>query len=397
MNIKLLTAVSLSLFLVACEGGDKTAGGETAGGETAGGETAGGETAGGETAGGETAGGETAGGETAGGETAGGETAGGQTTGGETTGGEGENPSGPVAYKCPSTIESDAAYVDTFVANRMADRNWGADKSNATAEGQTFRNQSFQYTVSDIAGQFNTARALDPTIKEELKMPNQSDWDAMSANDKSLYLVNSERCARGITPLEGSISNMIDSANLYAQDLSTNRVLTHGSNPVEDIKARMTAAGVNRGENADFIAQNESLATVGAGTSPGFTRPSLYEIEVRAVYNWIYDDINDGGSGYGHRTHVLRNKYEENSGTSNVAEGLFGMATIENDFDDASGNLFREGWTVMHSFDPNATFDMSAVAAAPAIQGPESAADCEAGSTYIESTDADGNNTSTCQ
>ena len=307
------------------------------------------------------------------------------------------NPGVSPSYKCPATAATDAAYNDTFIAARTADRDWGAD----TPANSAFRNQVANYSVDDIANQFNAARALDPTINEKLIMPSQASWDSMSVNDKGLFLVNSERCARGILPLEGSISNMTVSAGTYAAEISSGGVLTHGDKPVEAIKARMATAGVIRsgsGINSDFIEQNESLALVQAGGSPD--RPTLDEVQARAVYDWIYDDINDQGSGYGHRTHVLRNDYIENSGVSGM-EGLFGLATTINSDRtlEQGGNTFLmvEGWTVLHSFDPNSSFNMGAISASPVIFGPRSQADCETGSTFTEKSSDDGLNMSTCE
>ena len=293
-----------------------------------------------------------------------------------------------------------------------ADRDWGADKSTTTQAGLEFRFQVANFTAADIAGQFNAARALDPTIKEKLIMPSQADWDLMDANDKALFLVNSERCARGIMPLSGSYSMLVDSADTYSKVMSASGNLSHtepagsGTDKEAAIAGRMTAVGVDTasGGNADFIEQNESLAFVQASavwpsSSPG-ARNTLKEVEARAVYNWLYDDIQDSSTtGYGHRTHLLRNKYEDNSGNAGE-EGLFGLATeINTDRSDTvepNIQLHTQAWVTVHTFDPNGTFNMGAITSPPVIYGPKSQADCGSG-TYTESVDANGSNTSTCE
>ena len=296
-------------------------------------------------------------------------------------------------YKCPATVVTDDVYSDYFIANNTADRDWGIDQS-----------IPFQYLVesidvAQIAREFNEARALDPTIHEKLQMPEQVIWNNMSSSEKTLYLVNSERCARGIMPFQGIVPNMVDSADAYASVLAATRILTHGEPAAEKILERMEAAAVNvsAGGNADFVFQNESLAMHQANTDgDGFL--SLYEPEVKAVYTWLYDDIEDQGTGYGHRTHLLRNQYVDNSGDANV-EGLFGLANQVITFEfESGGDVFKatEAWTVLHSFDPNGSFSMASITAAPSLMGPSSQTDCQRDSTFTAAEDADGNNTSTC-
>ena len=109
-----------------------------------------------------------------------------------------ENVGVNAAFTCPATSVTDGNYIDTFVnsgraahsrGNKVtgvgADRRWGVGK------GKEFQFQVANFTVADIAGQFNAARAADPTIQEKLIMPSQRTWNAMSPNDKGLFLVNS--------------------------------------------------------------------------------------------------------------------------------------------------------------------------------------------------------------
>ena len=301
-----------------------------------------------------------------------------------------ETETGGEAYKCTATAASQDSFIDDFIENNTADRDWGIGRSLA------FQFMAENLSVTDIAEQYNAARALDPTINEKLKMPTQSTWNNMSSAEKALYLVNSERCARGIMPLEGIAPNLLDSASIYAAELASTRVLTHG--PAGSITTRMSAAGVDTGSggNADFVSQNESLGRHQVSID-GSVYLTQYGVEARAVYDWLYDDINDGASGYGHRTHVLLKDYTENSGES-TSEGLFGFAINVINFDYSAGGInykSTESWSVMHSFDPSNSYNMAAVTQAPDLFGPESQLDCLAGS-YIASQDSDGYNNSVC-
>lgn len=297
---------------------------------------------------------------------------------------------GGEAYKCTATITSQDSFQDNFIQNNTADRNWGIGRS------LKFQFMAVSLTVTDIAEQYNAARALDSTINEKLKMPSQAVWDNMFSEEKALYLVNSERCARGIIPLEGIAPNLLDSASTYSAELASTGILTHG--PTGSITARMSAAGVNTGSvgNADFVSQNESLARHQVSID-GSEYLTQYGVEARAVYDWLYDDINDGGTGYGHRTHVLLKNYTENSGEPE-AEGFFGFAINVINFDHTADSInykSTESWSVMHSFDPNDSYNMATIIDAPNLFGPESQSDCLTG-TYTASQDSEGYNTSTC-
>jgi hypothetical protein len=285
---------------------------------------------------------------------------------------------GFLPFVCSANVTTESTFSDTFVASNGSDTTW----STTVASDPT--------NVSQIADAFNTARDLDPTIKQKLLMPSQADWDAMTSSEKGLYLVNSERCARGVEPFEGISPELITSTSGYANELSDSGAFSHNhglyANPTERLSGY---ADVAVGTNADWMAQTENLSRHVSGSSAEY--PTVYEPVARAIYTYMYDDSD---SNYGHRTLTLIKIANDNSGEVG-SEGLFALSKTTKRFEDSP--YFKTDVTsVMHVFDPNDQWDMSNVATAPTIYGPETAEDCLSG-TFIESTDVDGNNTSTCQ
>ena len=66
---------------------------------------------------------------------------------------------------------------------------------------------------------FNAARAQDPTISVDLVIEyTQDQWDALSDNEKGLYLSNKERIDRGIAPYAAVARQVSDVAEDYAND-----------------------------------------------------------------------------------------------------------------------------------------------------------------------------------
>ncbi|RVU82787.1 hypothetical protein EOL70_19795 [Leucothrix sargassi] len=284
---------------------------------------------------------------------------------------------GSKPFTCNATMATQSAFTDTFIENGTADIEWSSAAANISV------------SVSEIASAFNDARALDPTIKQKLLMPLQADWDAMTTSEKGLFLVNSERCARGLPPFEAIAPELINSTSKYADELSDSGAFSHTHGVYPNPSARIEGyAGVDVGTNADWMAQTENLSRHVSGFSAGY--PTIYEPIARAMYTYMYADTS---SNYGHRTLILINVDNENSGEAG-AEGLFALSKTTKQYKDSE--FFKTDVTsVMHVFDPNEAWDMSNVLPAPTTYGPEAASDCLSG-TFSESTDIDGNNTSTC-
>lgn len=286
-----------------------------------------------------------------------------------------------VGYTCPATTTTELGYTDSFVANATEDTPW------ALTQGPI--------TVQDIENTFNVARAIDASgvQGQKLKMPEQAVWDAFTGSEKALFLINSERCARGIRPYEGiSPEVVISPAQTYAQYLADNDVFSHEADGRTPWVRLTEDAGVVVGSNADFFSFAENLAFVSSGSTGA--HPTIYEPIARSIYGYIYDDKDDTGGSYGHRAFVLATGLEENSGQANQ-EGLIGMGKAEIQTTQVSnGNTFNvtKVYSVMNGFDPNENWDMDNVQSV----GLTETDTCLAGYTSSTVTNPDGSTSFVC-
>jgi uncharacterized protein YkwD len=231
----------------------------------------------------------------------------------------------PPTTSC-STIDSDTGYSDIFPS---ANIKW-------SASGET---------VQDIADAFNYARGQDSTISKVLVMPSQSEWDAMSNQEKALYLTNKERYDRGIKPFEGIDQDVVGVAQNYAELLYTKGKFGH----TEDGSPwdRLDSVDLIK-NNKDFFGYAENLYAA-AGSASYTTNPIA-----KAIYGWIYDD---SGSAWGHRKFSLATGLNDNSGEAGV-EGLMGFGIKTGDDYD-----YYAGWkstiVVMNVFDPSSSWNHS--------------------------------------
>ena len=262
-----------------------------------------------------------------------------------------------IASTCRATPTTEAAFTDTFIALESTDVPWPDDLNNVLL------------TVDDIANVFNSTRASTDPFElqgKQLVMPTQAVWDTYTDSQKALFLINSERCARGILPYEG-ISPLIETspAQYYADYLSTNNVFGHeedGSTPWERLSQLAGVVRPSEGPaNADFFAYAENLALNSLGSSS--SQPIVHEPVAKAIYAWMYNDkestkVNTAEPPavnyiytYGHRKFILAKGLLENSGEANK-EGLIGIgvSTVQEDID---GINWTKVYTVMNAFDPN--------------------------------------------
>ena len=185
--------------------------------------------------------------------------------------------------------------------------------------------------IQTIMDKFNAARARDPTVSVDLVIEyTQDEWDALSDNEKGLYLSNKERIDRGIAPYAAVAKQVSDVAEDYAAYLyEVEGTLTH--RPAE---SKWTGSGRDAssccspqdrlaaalGDEKEFFRFSENLAWTSAGTPSRFPEPVAY-----SVYSWIYDD----GPGWGHR-HFSLAALNDNAGEAN-AEGLLGFGVVRGD------------------------------------------------------------------
>ncbi len=242
------------------------------------------------------------------------------------------------AYVCPASTKTERDFTDDYVANAVADRAWSVPLTAPV-------------TVDQIAAEFNAARALDPTIDHvSLVMPSQEEWDSYTDSQKALYLINSERCARGIRPFEGIDTDIVVApAQKYADYLKEHNAWGHtadGRSPFDRLKED---GGVLVGTNADFFSYGENLAYVIFGNTAEY--PVVHEPVAMAVYSWLYDDKNATGGSYGHRKFLLATGLRENFGKENV-EGLIGVGVSMLRYEE-NGFKITKVYTVLNGFDPN--------------------------------------------
>ena len=301
---------------------------------------------------------------------------------------EAQTPGSP--FVSPATVTTETNFNDTFVSNNTANISWTGPSVSSTT------------SVDYIAQAFNTARAKDPTVKEKLRMPQQATWDSYTTSEKVIYLINSERSARGLRPFRGIAPELVSSSELYASELSVNGQFSHTYGTYSTTTARLAGwAGViappqtsvptgneNTTYNTYFI--EEMIAYNDTSDS------TIYEAEARSIYYFMYLDKSPTiGPAYIHRTTIL---------IQNPIAGLLsGLVTSSNarpvigaNSTEASVNGRKRNTLVIHGIDPNSNWDLSNITAAPGLIGPESASDCLSG-TFTESFDGAGNNTSECR
>lgn len=205
--------------------------------------------------------------------------------------------------------------------------------------------------VADIEAAFNHARRQEeiqlgtaPNTINDLNLPSNAIWSAMSVDEKSLYLINDERTARagmlpGVIglPLAG-IEQHIDSiAENYANVLHDTDTFGHyqpggfgvdgpakrieqhpvigslhassitysaGSNPQHSNNSTHYYGDTHQNQGAchEFISRTENLATFTAYSSAPLDHTSIPLPVERAIYAFIYDDSS---SAWGHREAAL--------------------------------------------------------------------------------------------
>jgi uncharacterized protein YkwD len=170
-----------------------------------------------------------------------------------------------------------------------------------------------QSGVLAIQNAFNNARAVEnsqlgTSFPTNLTLPSQSAWDSLDNSEKALVLVNGERMARGLLPLQRVDSNLVVVAQPYARYMDSTGVYSHNA----DGRTFTQRLDANPHVFGHYEWATELIAKV-SGTISAFV-PT-------AVYMFIY---SDAGLAWGHRMEVLRGPFLNNSGTSD-AEGTLGV------------------------------------------------------------------------
>lgn len=199
--------------------------------------------------------------------------------------------------------------------------------------------------VGDIETAFNAARKNENdelgTDIPMLTLPSQAEWDALTGDEKALWLINREREDRGVAPLHGIEENVDAAAQDYAGYLAENDVFGHeedGRTPWDRLSANPAIGACH-----DFLEVAENLF-IFYSSGPDIPLPIP-----RAIYGWMYD--TRGSGNWGHRHAILWDAYDDNSGPEGM-EGFLGMGLASG----PSGKWPLAERVVMNVFDPCETW-----------------------------------------
>lgn len=204
-------------------------------------------------------------------------------------------------------------------------------------------------TWQDIVDAFNAGRRQEGELLGRslgsIVLPNADVWATMSGAESVLWLVNEERVARGLAPLQGLEVNVTAVAQTYAEYMLAENLFSHdadGRSPHE----RLTANPV-LGACSDFLGISENLYLY---ATTGNNAPPLLLAEM--IYQMIYVDA---GSEWGHRHAILWTSYTENSGASD-REGFLGVGIARGGYT-LDGQYYQNTqMIVLNFFDPCATW-----------------------------------------
>lgn len=218
---------------------------------------------------------------------------------------------------------------------------------------------------ADMVAAFNRARLRENEMlglaMPPIVFPDADTWEAMSDGERSLWLINEERVARGLIPMQGLEANVMEVAQGYAEWLLANNKFDHdadGRSPWERLDDNAAIGACH-----DFLGIAENIYFV-ATTAP---TPLPYVVET-AVYRMMYEDA---GSRWGHRHAMLWTPYAENSGDAG-SEGFLGLGRAHGGYTSPSSGQYypHTDIIVMNFFDPCATWDESTTATPVATPSP---------------------------
>ena len=234
-----------------------------------------------------------------------------------------------VASLSPESVPEQASMF-SYPADPVGDISWSAGTSG----------------VNDIQTAFNHARSVENsqlgTFLPGMVLPSQAIWGSMSDGEKALWLINQERVARDLDPLDDTEENVGGVAQYYADYLFQHNAWGHyedGNSPWDRLNNNSAIGSCH-----DFLNVAENLAVfVTSGNSIDLP------IE-RSIFMWMYDDA---GSGWGHRHAILWYPYNENGGVSE-SEGFLGIGRANGG---SYQGPFSSSWNfteliVMNVFDP---------------------------------------------
>lgn len=209
-------------------------------------------------------------------------------------------------------------------------------------------------TLDDVQHAFGHARSQENvalnTFMPELTLPAATTWAAMDDGAKALWLINAEREARGLLPLQGVEKNVQAVAQNYANYLLAHNAFAHdadGNTPPERLNANAAIGACH-----DFLGVSENLYWQGT-TSPD---EIPYVVE-QAIYNWLYVDKN---AKWGHRHALLWRSFTNNAAPT-ANEGLIGLGRARGTFTiSVTGTQYpNTEMIVLNLFDPCANWQFA--------------------------------------
>lgn len=217
-------------------------------------------------------------------------------------------------------------------------------------------------SLDDVQRAFNSARsqenALLNTFMPELSLPAASTWAAMDDNAKALWLINAEREARGLLPLQDVEKNAQAVAQSYAAYLLAHNAFAHdadGNTQWERLHANPAIGACH-----DFLGVAENLYY--QGTTATDEIPFIVE---QAIYSWLYADKD---SQWLHRRTLLWKSFTNNAAPADN-EGLIGLGRARGAYTSPfTGKQYpNTEMIVLNLFDPCATWQH---AAPPTVEPP---------------------------
>lgn len=203
-------------------------------------------------------------------------------------------------------------------------------------------------TAQNIADTYNNGRRqeeiqfnLSPNSIKDLVMPSQSIWDAMTREERALYLMNDERTSRagidyGFGPVKGlafeGIGSGVDlAAQDWAQHLYDNQIFTHCDPQPTNCPLQRIDSYVGS-SCTDFLPLGENLSF------EGFSEPGYEFVGYIAKQNYYFNYV-DSHVNWNHRLMNFYQNMNNNYGDADK-EGVVGIGLVEGpSYGSASGLL----------------------------------------------------------
>jgi uncharacterized protein YkwD len=248
------------------------------------------------------------------------------------------------------------------------DPNENTGISGQNALGEIPANPTSFDTLANIAAAFSNARSVENSdlcpsgvcesgaqvMSTAFSFP--SGYAGWSGSDKALWLINSEREARGLLPFAGTNASIDQVAQDWADYLADNNLFFHNSNARADIEAVCSGCVGNIGSTA---AENLFSRSYYSYPNPGVL--DAYGIE-NAIYLWMYVDRDGEGTNsdqrWGHRHALLWDNLTNDNGSA-ASEGYIGVGVAKVPASCCGGFEGEREVVVWNAVDSNAAWPAS--------------------------------------